>query len=90
MTGKQVTYAAPAPEALENFLMKRVAALALSLVVPFASPAEPGSLDVEWLEGAEDCASSDAPPLQVHAFDPQTYILRQSPCADFEATSSIS
>ena len=24
-------------------------------------------------------------PLQVHQYEPQTFILRQSPCADFEA-----
>lgn len=45
----------------------------------------PGSLDVEWNAGAEDCAASPQPPLQVHAYAPRTYILRQSPCANFEA-----
>jgi hydroxyacylglutathione hydrolase len=44
-----------------------------------------GSLDVHWNEGAEDCAKSVQPPLQVHQYEPQTYILRQSFCADFEA-----
>jgi Metallo-beta-lactamase superfamily len=45
----------------------------------------PGNLDVHWNEGAADCAKSQQPPLQVHAYEPQTYILRQNPCADFEA-----
>ena len=45
----------------------------------------PGSLDVHWNEGAQDCKATPQPPLQVHAYDPQTFILRQSPCADFEA-----
>ena len=44
-----------------------------------------GSLDVHWNEGASDCKATPQAPLQVHAYDPQTFILRQSPCADFEA-----
>ena len=44
-----------------------------------------GSLDVEWNAGAADCAATPQPPLQVHAYTPRTFILRQSPCADFEA-----
>jgi hydroxyacylglutathione hydrolase len=58
------------------FLMASVAAL--SQVVP-------GSLDAHWNEGAEDCAATPQPPLQVHAYENKTYILRQNPCADFEA-----
>ena len=45
----------------------------------------PGTLDVQWNEGAKDCAAIPQPPLQVHEYEPQTFILRQSPCADFEA-----
>lgn len=45
----------------------------------------PGSLEVDWNEGAADCSAAPQPPLQVHAYAPRTYILRQSPCADFEA-----
>ena len=45
----------------------------------------PDNLGVHWNEGAADCAKSQQPPLQVHAYEPQTYILRQNPCADFEA-----
>lgn len=43
-----------------------------------------GNLDVQWTGGAEDCALSP-PPLQVHAHDAKTFILRQDPCAHFEA-----
>jgi glyoxylase-like metal-dependent hydrolase (beta-lactamase superfamily II) len=32
-----------------------------------------------------DCASQHAPPIQVHAYNPQTYILRESLCATLEA-----
>jgi hydroxyacylglutathione hydrolase len=45
----------------------------------------PGSLDVHWNEGASDCKATPQAPLQVHAYEPQTFILRQSPCASFEA-----
>ena len=45
----------------------------------------PGSLDAHWNEGASDCKATPQAPLQIHAYEPQTFILRQSPCADFEA-----
>lgn len=38
-----------------------------------------------WNEGAEDCAASSQPPLQVQRLDATTYVLRQNPCASFEA-----
>ncbi len=44
-----------------------------------------GSLDVHWNEGAPDCTATPQDPLQVHSYEPQTFILRQSPCASFEA-----
>jgi glyoxylase-like metal-dependent hydrolase (beta-lactamase superfamily II) len=45
----------------------------------------PGSLDVHWNEGASDCSATPQQSLQVHKYESQTFILRQSPCADFEA-----
>ena len=45
----------------------------------------PGSLDAHWNEGASDCKATPQTPLQVHAYEPQTFILRQSPCVSFEA-----
>jgi hydroxyacylglutathione hydrolase len=44
----------------------------------------PGSLDVRWQQGAQDCKITTEESLQVHAYNPQTYILRQSLCASFE------
>ena len=44
-----------------------------------------GSLGMHWNEGAADCKANPQPPLEVHAFDPETYILRENPCATFEA-----
>jgi hydroxyacylglutathione hydrolase len=45
----------------------------------------PGSLQVHWNEGAPDCGATPQDPVQVHTYEPQTFILRQSPCTDFEA-----
>lgn len=45
----------------------------------------PGTMDVRWHEGAVDCGRAAWDPLQVHAYDPITFILRQNPCAHFEA-----
>jgi glyoxylase-like metal-dependent hydrolase (beta-lactamase superfamily II) len=66
--------------------MKKTLALGL-LLLAVRAWGEPvaGSLDVHWSEGAEDCGKAALPPLQVHQYEPQTYILRQSFCADFEA-----
>jgi hydroxyacylglutathione hydrolase len=44
-----------------------------------------GSLNVRWDEGAKDCKMSRQPPIQVHAYNPQTFILRENLCATFEA-----
>jgi glyoxylase-like metal-dependent hydrolase (beta-lactamase superfamily II) len=65
--------------------MKR---LLIHVLVGFASQAwgqpVPGSMDVHWNDGAPDCAATPQNPLQVHAYEPQTFILRQNPCAHFE------
>jgi hydroxyacylglutathione hydrolase len=45
----------------------------------------PGSLNVHWDEGAANCASVSQPPLQVHAYNAQTYILREGLCTTWEA-----
>lgn len=45
----------------------------------------PGSMDVHWNEGAPDCSKSSQPPLQVHPYNLQTFILRENPCATAEA-----
>jgi glyoxylase-like metal-dependent hydrolase (beta-lactamase superfamily II) len=57
------------------------------VVVPFSARPQvaAGSLEVHWNEGAKDCKASPQPPLQVHAYNPQTFILRENLCATFEA-----
>jgi glyoxylase-like metal-dependent hydrolase (beta-lactamase superfamily II) len=56
----------------------------LTATLGWSQPA-PGSLEVHWNEGASDCTATPQIPLQVHVYEPQTFILRESPCATFEA-----
>lgn len=44
-----------------------------------------GSMDVQWDEGASDCSKRSQPPLQVHSYNSQTFILRENLCVTFEA-----
>ena len=44
----------------------------------------PGSLDVTWDAGASACQRNPQPPLQVHHYNAQTFILRESLCATYE------
>jgi glyoxylase-like metal-dependent hydrolase (beta-lactamase superfamily II) len=43
-----------------------------------------GSMDVNWNKGASDCRKNPQPPLQVHPYNSQTFILRESLCATYE------
>jgi hydroxyacylglutathione hydrolase len=60
-----------------------------SLLVALSSSAwsqiEPGSLAIEWSQGSERCSAVTTTPLQVHAYNAQTFILREDLCATFEA-----
>jgi glyoxylase-like metal-dependent hydrolase (beta-lactamase superfamily II) len=40
---------------------------------------------VQWIHGAADCNGSTDPPIQVVAYDEDTFVLRQSKCLNFEA-----
>jgi glyoxylase-like metal-dependent hydrolase (beta-lactamase superfamily II) len=62
-----------------------VCCVVLLLVSFAAAQLVPGSMEVHWDQGAADCAKVSLPPLQVHAYNPQTYILRQNLCSTFEA-----
>jgi hydroxyacylglutathione hydrolase len=60
----------------------------LGLVVttgPARSQIATGSMSMHWNEGAKDCEASPQPPLEVHAFNSRTFILRENLCATFEA-----
>ena len=66
--------------------MKKKLALGLLLLAARAwSAPVAGSLDVHWNEGAEDCEKATEPRIQVHQYEAQTIILRQSLCSNFEA-----
>ena len=41
-----------------------------------------GDLNVTWIHGAINCVTSSDPPIQVHRYDADTYILRQSKCSE--------
>ena len=44
-----------------------------------------GTLEVSWMHGSADCAQNADPEIQVHAYNPTTYIIRQNKCLTFEA-----
>ena len=56
-----------------------------SILSPAHSQIVPGTMDVRWNEGSEDCAKNPQPPIQVHRYNAQTFILRESLCATYEA-----
>jgi hydroxyacylglutathione hydrolase len=76
---------------IKNWLLRRLTlfvlmglGIALSSL-PVRGQAEPGSMDVHWNEGSPDCAKNPQPPLQVHQYNAQTFILRENLCTTFEA-----
>jgi hydroxyacylglutathione hydrolase len=58
---------------------------ALFMAPPLWPQLVPGSMDVQWNEGSPDCAKNPQPPLQVHRYNTQTYLLRENLCSTFEA-----
>lgn len=44
-----------------------------------------GSLEVQWIHGSDSASTRTDPPIQVHAYDPHTFVLRQSKSVHFEA-----
>ncbi len=39
-------------------------------------------LNVVWIHGANNCSTTTDPPIQVHRFNRDTFILRQSKCSE--------
>lgn len=53
---------------------------------PAHSQIVPGSMEVHWNPGARHCGKEDPqPPLQVHRYNAQTFILRENLCVTSEA-----
>jgi len=59
--------------------------MAFSILSPAHSQIVPGTMDVHWNDGSKDCIKNPEPPLQVHRYNAQTFILRESLCATYEA-----
>jgi hydroxyacylglutathione hydrolase len=60
--------------------------LVAALVLCCARTGAAGTLeDKIWHHGSADCSQDHAEPIEVFEFDPNTYILRQNKCVDFEA-----
>jgi hydroxyacylglutathione hydrolase len=58
----------------------------VKVVIDFASPPSvAGELPVRWNSGVRRGSGDSEPPIQVHAYDEHTYILRQSKTVSFEA-----
>jgi Dyp-type peroxidase family len=62
---------------------------------PKAAPRVPKSVKTvkavfppRWINGSADCTANHDPAFQVHALDPDTYVLRQNKCDNFEAPFS--
>lgn len=56
-----------------------------SILSPAHSELVPGTMDVRWNEGATDCVKNPQPPIQVHRYNADTFILRENLCATYEA-----
>jgi hydroxyacylglutathione hydrolase len=69
---------------MKTVLRALLAALLVLAEQHVSSQTVPGSMEVRWNEGAADCAHASQPPLQVHQYETQTFILRQSLCTSFE------
>jgi len=61
-----------------------ISVVGVSCALPVFGQTVTGSMDVKWSEGASDCQKNPQPPLQVHQYNPQTFILRESLCATYE------
>src|SRR6476620_11680565 len=56
-----------------------------STISPAHSQLVSGTMEVHWNEGSEDCVKNPQSPIQVHQYNAQTFILRESLCATYEA-----
>src|ERR1041385_1687274 len=58
---------------------------ACSILSSAHSELVPGTMDVHWNEGSNDCSKNPQPPIQVHQYNAETFILRENLCATYEA-----
>jgi len=43
------------------------------------------ALPPKWIHGSSPCTANTDPPFQVHAYDEDTFVLRENKCIDYEA-----
>jgi hydroxyacylglutathione hydrolase len=46
----------------------------------------PGSFEVQWIHGSADCRTNTDPPIQVHRYDEDSFIMRQNKCLGSESS----
>src|SRR5262245_65682251 len=71
------------PDRKKHWLCALVAAC--SMLSSAHSEFLPGTMDVHWNEGSKDCSKDPQPPIQVHRYNANTFILRENLCATYEA-----
>lgn len=57
----------------------------LTLLMACATAAAPQDLSVKWIHGSESCGANTDPAFQVHYYNPDTVILRENKCINYEA-----
>lgn len=70
------------------WMLLATAVVAFSLPAPAAAAGvsvAKASVADPWQSGTADCRTHPLPPLEVRAYDPQTFVLRESLCSTFEA-----
>jgi hydroxyacylglutathione hydrolase len=70
--------------------MKQLLAVLLALTTALTSVSvwadlTPGSMDMQWDAGAEDCTAPTRSPIQVQRYNSTTFILRENLCVTWEA-----
>lgn len=45
-----------------------------------------GPLDVQWIHGSPNCSTNTDPPIQVHRYDEDSFIMRQNKCIEPETS----
>ena len=63
---------------------------ACSILSPAHSQLVPGTMDVRWNEGSKDCVKNPQPPIQVHRYNAQTFILRENLVCDLRGAVHLS
>jgi hypothetical protein len=47
------------------------------------------ALPSKWIHGGSPCTANTDPPFQVHAYDEDTFVLRENKCIDYAALEKM-